>query len=125
VVVSSVYVPLALAVHVPVTLSEPEIVGFVQLRGSRPAADASTVPLSLRHGDVTVHVPTTSPPQAVTLVEQDDTPPPPPLPVLELPPVPDPLPNEELQPPEIPAAMVIATTTERRLMGSSPSKKTR
>jgi hypothetical protein len=118
VVVSSVYVPLALAVHVPVTLSEPEIVGFTQLRGSRPAADGSTVPLSLRQGDITVHVPTTSPPQAVTLVEQDDPPPP-------LPPVPDGLPDE-VQPPEvIPAAIVIARTAERRFIGSSPSKKIR
>ena len=33
VVVPSVYVPSALAVHVPVTWTEPEMVGFVQLRG--------------------------------------------------------------------------------------------
>ena len=45
-----------LAVHVPVTLSEPEIVTFLQVRGSRPASEMSRLlPLSVRHDDA--HVP--------------------------------------------------------------------
>jgi hypothetical protein len=54
VVVPSVNVPLATAANVPVTLSEPEIVGVVQVRGSRLAFEMSSLPSTLRHGAVTV-----------------------------------------------------------------------
>ena len=43
VVVPSVYVPSDLAVNVPVTLSEPEIVTLLQERGSSPASEMSTL----------------------------------------------------------------------------------
>src|SRR5262249_31410572 len=65
VVVASVYVPLA-AVKVPVTLKEPEIATLLQVRGSRPSHDGSTLPLTGRHDEVTVQVPSTVPPHAVT-----------------------------------------------------------
>jgi len=62
--------------------------------------------LKFRHDELTFQVPTTSPPQAVTL-GQDDPPPPPPVPAvpLELPPVPDGLLEVELHAPEIIPAM--------------------
>jgi carbon monoxide dehydrogenase subunit G len=49
VVVPSTYVPLALAVKVPVTLNEPEIPTLVQVRGSSPSQDGSTLPFTVRH----------------------------------------------------------------------------
>jgi hypothetical protein len=83
VVVPSVYVPLELAVHVPLTVRDPEIVTFLQLFGSRPADEISRLlPLKVRHDELTAQVPTALPPQAVRL-EQDAVAPPP----LELPPV--------------------------------------
>src|SRR5262249_36965452 len=85
VVVPSVYVPLALAVHVPLTSSEPEIVTFMHVRGSRPTSEMSRAPLSVRHDDATFQVPTTLPPQADTFVHDD--PPVPVLPPPEVPPV--------------------------------------
>lgn len=106
VVVPSVYVPLELAVQVPLTLREPVIVALLQLRGSSPPAVMSRFPLNFRHDGVTVQVPTTSPPQGVTLAValQDDPPLPglPPVPtappLLELPPVPTTPPLLELPP---------------------------
>ena len=75
VVVSSEYVPSALAVNVPVTCSDPVTGADGQ---PAPTSDRSRSPLTFRHDDVTVQVPTTLPPQAVTLGQ--DAPPPPPLP---------------------------------------------
>jgi len=91
VVVPSTYVPLALAVKVPVTLKDPEIPTLVQVRGSRPSQDGSTLPFTVRHEDITFQVPTTLPPQAVTSAHDPPVPPPAPVvpPPLELPPVPD------------------------------------
>jgi len=63
VVVPSVYVPFAFAVHVPLTLIEPEIDAVLQVRGSRPTSEMSRAPLKFRHDDVTFQVPTTLPPQ--------------------------------------------------------------
>jgi hypothetical protein len=116
VVVPSVYVPLALAVQVPLTLSEPVSVTFLQADGSSPAAPMSRLLLlKFRHDELTFQVPTTSPPQAVTL-GQDDPPPPPPVPVvppLELPPAPDGLLDVGLHAAEIiPNAIAIPRTAD-------------
>src|SRR5690349_24862599 len=62
VTVSSTYVRLALAVSVPVTVSEP-VTGAVGQPA--PATDRSSAPETVRHEEVTFHVPTTSPPHAV------------------------------------------------------------
>ena len=80
VAVSSAYDPSDLAVHLPVTCSEPVIGADVQ---SNPNGFKSMSPDSLRQEDVTVQVPTTLPPHGVMPVQD---PPPPPLP--ELPPEP-------------------------------------
>jgi hypothetical protein len=96
VVVPSVYVPLAFAVHDPLTFSEPAIEALLQVRGSRPTNEMSRAPLSVTHDDVTFQVPTTLPPQAVPLGQ--DGPPAPPLPVLEEPPVPVELPGLDVHP---------------------------
>jgi hypothetical protein len=99
VVVPSVYVLLAVAVHVPVTSSEPVSVTFLQLVGSRPASEMSRLLLeSARHDELTVQVPTTLPPQAATLVQDPELPP------VALPPEPFdpplwPLPPEPVEPP--------------------------
>ena len=77
VVVSSEYVPSALAVHVPVTWRDPVTGADGQ---PAPTSDRSSAPATFRHDDVTVQVPTTLPPQGVTL-EQDAPPPLPPGPV--------------------------------------------
>jgi hypothetical protein len=63
--VPSVYVPFEFAVHVPVTLIDPEIDALLQVRGSRPTSEMSRAPLKLTHDDITFQVPTTSPPHAV------------------------------------------------------------
>src|SRR5450432_1202291 len=76
VVVLSEYVPSALAVHVPVTCKEPVTGAVAQ---PAPTSIRSRLPLTLRHDDVTFQVPTTLPPQAVTL-EQDAAAPPAPEP---------------------------------------------
>ena len=57
--------PVAVAVNDPLTLREPEIVTLVQVRGSRPMAEGSTLPLRLKHDELTSQVPTTLPPHAV------------------------------------------------------------
>src|SRR5262249_59447843 len=76
VVVPSVYVLLELAVHVPLTFSEPVNVTFLQLVGSRPASEMSRLLLeSCRHDELTVQVPTTLPPQVETLVQEPELPP--------------------------------------------------
>jgi hypothetical protein len=80
VVVLSEYVPLDLAIQVPVTRRDPVTGAGAQFK---PNTDMSSLPVTSRHDDVTVQVPTTSPPQGCTL-EQDA----PPAPPLELPPVP-------------------------------------
>src|SRR3954453_10089320 len=89
VVVSSKYVPSALAVNVPVTASVP-VTGAVGQPA--PTSDRSRAPLTVRHDDETVHVPTTSPPHAVTLGQGAPPlllPPPPVVPALPgLPPAP-------------------------------------
>src|SRR5450432_2395632 len=82
VVVLSVYVPSALAVHVPVTCNDPVTGAVAQ---PAPINIIFRFPLTLRHDAVTFQVPTTLPPQPVTF-EQDA--PAPPVPV-ELPPVPN------------------------------------
>src|SRR4051794_11780568 len=64
VTVASVVVPSAFAVHVPLTWSEP-VTGAVGQAAASPTRVRSSVPLTERHDDVTVHVPTRSPPQAV------------------------------------------------------------
>jgi len=119
-----VYEPSDLAVNDPVTVSEPEIDTLVQERGSSPASEMSRLlSLNVTHDELTFQVPTTLPPQAVTLGQ--DAPPPVPLelppvlvelppvpvfpPVLELPPVPDEPIELELQAPKIIAiASVVA-----------------
>jgi hypothetical protein len=117
VVVPSVYVPSAFAVHVPLTLREPANVTFLQLRGSSPANVMSRLlPPIVRHDELTAQVPTTLPPQAVT-AGHDDPPPPPPVPVipplLEVPPAPDGVPVLEAQAPEkIAAAIAIARAAD-------------
>ena len=58
VIVSSEYVPLALAVNVPVTWRDPVTGADGQLA---PATVRSSAPATLRQDDVTVQVPTTSP----------------------------------------------------------------
>ncbi|HEX5270612.1 MAG TPA: hypothetical protein VFW33_09010, partial [Gemmataceae bacterium] len=63
VTVSSVYVPSPAALQVPLTWSDPVINADVQ---PAPTTDGSSVPLTVRHDDVTIQVPTTLPPQAVT-----------------------------------------------------------
>jgi hypothetical protein len=84
VVVLSEYVPSELAVHVPVTCKEPVTGALAQ---PAPTSVRSRLPLTWRHDDVTFQVPTTLPPQLVTL-EHDAPAPPAPTP-FELPPVPD------------------------------------
>jgi hypothetical protein len=116
-----------LAVNVPVTVSEPEIVTLLQVRGSSPARAMSTLlSLSVRQDELTVQVPTTLPPQAVPFGHETPLPPvplpPAPVllppvpvvpPVLELPPVPEPVMPLELQAPVIIAkAAVIARNTD-------------
>src|SRR5678810_258311 len=109
VVVSSAYVPFALAVNVPVTCRDP----VTGVDGQpAPTSDRSRSPLTVRHDDVTVQVPTTSPPHADTLAQEPPAPPRPP----ELPAVPDGLPKPELQAPAtIPSAIV--TTTDLTFIG--------
>jgi hypothetical protein len=71
VVVPSVYVPSDFAVQVPLTLTDPETPTSWQWVGSRPAIEKSMfVPLNFKHGDDTLQVPTTSPPQALTSLGQ-------------------------------------------------------
>jgi hypothetical protein len=65
---------LELAVHVPVTWIAPVTDADEQ---AAPTDDKSKSPLTVRHDDDTVQVPTTSPPQASTLEQEL-----PPLPVL-------------------------------------------
>jgi hypothetical protein len=112
VVVLSVYVPLASALKLPLTVKEPEIVELVQFRGSRPSHVGSRCPLTVRHDDFTFQVPTTLPPQEVPFWQEAPDPPVPVPP--ELPPVPDGLvPELALQAPEIIAVpMAIARTTD-------------
>ena len=93
VVVLSVNVPPELAVHVPVVWRDP-VTGTVAQPIS--SSDTSMSPDNARHDDVTFQVPTTLPPQGVTL--EQVAPPPPLPPELELPPDPDPPPA--VTPPE-------------------------
>jgi hypothetical protein len=90
VVVLSKYVPSALAVHVPVTWREPE----TGADGHPAPTDAkSSSPATFKHDDVTVQVPSTSPPHGATLEQEPVAPP---LP--ELPPVATAPPRPELPP---------------------------
>src|SRR5580765_1949314 len=81
VTVLSVYVPLALAVQVPVTCSDP-VTGTVL--HPRLASMTSMSPDSARHDDVTVQVPTTEPPQAVPPGQFGGAPPAPVVPPVAL-----------------------------------------
>jgi hypothetical protein len=72
VIVLSEYVPSELAVHVPVTRKDPVIGAGAQWA---PTVDRSSCPVTVRHDDVAVHVPTRLPPQGTTL-EQAAPPPP-------------------------------------------------
>ena len=117
VTVPSEYVPSALAVNVPVTVREPVTGADAQ---PAPAKDRFRSPLTFRQDDATVQVPTTLPPQAVTLGQGA---PPPPLfpaaPVVaappELPPAPGDPPPSGLHPAEnIPIA--IASAAARTFM---------
>lgn len=114
VVVLSVYVPSALAVNVPVTASEPVTGADGQ---PAPTSERSSVPLTLRQDDATVHVPTTLPAQGVTLGQ--DAPPPlpavPPPPGLPPPPV-GPTGLELHAAENIPAASADARAAERTFM---------
>src|SRR5690242_14671012 len=85
VVVPSVYVPSACAVHVPVTTSEP-LIGAN--RQPVPTNCKSSWPLTVKQDDAAVQVPTISPPHAVPFEQE---PPPPPTPLL--PPAPAPIPE--------------------------------
>ena len=99
----------------PVTFKEPEIVTFLQLDGSSPAAATSSVPPRARHDELTDQLPTTFPPQELPFVQAPLVPPVeevPPVPVpfpppLELPPVPVSCPEVELQPPETIANAIV------------------
>ena len=95
VVVWSEYDPSVLAVHVPVTWRDPPVT--VEDLQSIPRADMSSVPASVRQVDCTLQVPTTLPPQGVTLVQAGAVPP-----VLELPPVAELLPPVALPPVALP-----------------------
>src|SRR5689334_17958093 len=108
VIVSSVYVPSALAVNVPVTASEP-VTGAVGQPA--PTSDRSREPLTVRQDDATVQLPTTSPPHAVT--SGHDAPPPLP-PVPALPPVPVDPPSPVLQASENAAAAIANTSAAER-----------
>jgi hypothetical protein len=128
VVVLSVYVPSALAVHVPLTVTVPVSFTFMHIAGSSPAAEMSRfVALKVKHDELTFHVPTTLPPQAATF-EHADPPPVPvlpdaPAPPLELPPVPEGLTEPpEHAPASIPAAIAIVRNADRSCMERSPSR---
>jgi hypothetical protein len=98
-----------LAVKVPVTVSDPEIPTLVQVVGSRPSQDGSTLPFTVRQDEVTVQVPTTLPPQGDTLWQVDVPP---------LPPVPGPLVLGELHAAEtIAAPMATARKTDSTFIG--------
>jgi hypothetical protein len=84
VVVISEYVPSALAVHEPLTVSDPVAGAGGQLS---PASVRSCSPVTFKHDDVTFQVPTTLPPQGATFEHEAAPPPAPVFPVL--PPVPD------------------------------------
>jgi len=106
VVVLSVYVPSDLALQVPLTFSDAETVMVVQ---PIPSPDASISPLTSRHDDATLQVPTTSPPQGDTSMQ--DPPPLLPLPgfsdsVTLLPPAPPGLSERRLHAAIIPNAIV-------------------
>src|SRR6185436_19144299 len=108
VVVASMYVPFAFAVHVPLTCSEPEIDAVLHVRGSRPTSEVSSAPLNVTHDDVTFQVPTTLPPQGDPFGQ--DGPPVPALPPAPLVPAPLlPAAPERLPPPGV-HAPAIATT---------------
>jgi hypothetical protein len=138
VVVASVYVPSDLAVHVPVTWRDP-VTGTV----GQPRLDnvMSMSPDKVRHEDVTVQVPTTSPPQDSPLGQLLVAPPlpllppvarEPPLPVLPpvarepplavLPPVAlePPLPAPPLELPPLPGAPPLEPELELELEPVQP-----
>src|SRR4051812_28887912 len=64
VIVSSAYVPLALTVNVPVTVRDPVTGADAQ---PAPAKDRFRSPLTFKHDDATVQVPTALPAHAATL----------------------------------------------------------
>jgi hypothetical protein len=115
VVVSSEYVPSALAVNVPVTASMPVTGADGQ---PAPTSDRSRAPLTARHDDATVHVPTTLPPHAVTFGQDAPPPPLPPRPVVPaLAPAPVDPPRPALHPAETsPTASANTGAAERSFM---------
>src|SRR5450631_1634735 len=107
VIVLSVNVPLPTAVQVPLTWRSPVTGADEQ---PAPTSEGSRLPLTFMHEDVTVQVPTTSPPQAVTFEQAAPAPPVPEIPPVPtapplpgVPPVPDKAFAPEPQPPEISA----------------------
>src|SRR5436190_15702516 len=103
-------------VRVPVTSSVP-VTGSVA--HPAPKSPRLRLPLTLRHDDFTVQVPTVSPPQADTFGQLPPaTPPVPVAPLPPFPPAPDGLPDPALHAPmSIPVAVAMART-ERAFMGS-------
>jgi hypothetical protein len=119
------YVPSALAVHVPVTSREPESFTGVHIEGSSPAAEMSRLAaLNFTHDELTVHVPTTLPPHAVTLGHDDPPPAPVELPVpaepLELPPAPVRFEPGEHAPDSAAAAIAIVKTAACTFIDGTP-----
>jgi hypothetical protein len=117
VVVSSEYVPSALAVHVPVTERSPVTGADGQ---PAPTSERSRLPVTFKQDEATFQVPMRSPPHAVTLEQEPPAPPlperppvalVPPLP--EFPAAPDEPPEPALHDHEIsPAAVVSASARE-------------
>src|SRR5579863_584377 len=120
--VSSEYVPSALTVQVPVTCRDPVTGADGQ---PAPTRERSRLPVTFRQDDVTVQVPTRSPPHAVTFGHEVPTPPVPEIPPeLTAPPVPGvpPVPGRAfppaLQPVEVSAGPMAASAGGRS--GFSP-----
>lgn len=114
VVVSSVYVPSALAVRVPVTRKDP-----VTAADGQPALASvkSSSPVTFRHDDETVQVPATVPAQGVTLGQAGPGSPPLPFDPLLLPPEPPPLPPD---PPLHPSRAIAAARATAHMSPRSP-----
>jgi hypothetical protein len=118
VVVSSEYVPSALAVNVPVTVSMPVTGADGQ---PAPTSVRSSEPLTVRHDDATVQAPTMLPPHAVTLGQGAPPLPVPAVPVVAALPEPPPEPVDPTVPglhaaENIPATRAEARAVERTFM---------
>src|SRR5580765_7520929 len=105
-------------VRVPVTASVP-----VTGSEAHPAPKSRRLrsPLTVRHDDFTVQVPTVSPPQADTFGQLPPAELPPVAPVPPLPPFPEPVPELELQAAEpIPAASATSNKRDGVVIRSPP-----